>query len=341
MEEPSFHQGSLASPIVRKVRQSLLSQPWALGESCSKSQPNFEGEMQRSDQKFGLRLAISNTKISCLLVSLGSEMFPFESVEFSQRWLRARISAANLGEVVDSDNDLDFADEYQRRWSKEIKLVNEIPLNMFDFALRDVFDKSRKLAISASRHYRIRLEIADFQALLNQSGIPCAAGEWSVRSQARVVSRTGCSHALSKNTRMCDWYREAIDGVVVGLGETERFVRHKSEAHGDDSCLDVIFDDAPHLQQEELLYGPIPAPFQPQLKEAISHYETRGFQLVWKGYRAGTVFYTLAGTDIAEALCQSRGRIAHLDLQDYVRKIFPTLRIQDASPLAVYAEGTR
>lgn len=268
-------------------------------------------------------------------------MFPFEYVEFSKRWLRARVSAASLGEAYDGIDDTSDSVGSASEWSKEIKLVSEIPLNMFDFALRDVFDKSRQLAISASRHYKVRLELADFQDLLRLSGIPCAAGEWTSRAQARVVARSGCAHGLSKNTRMCDWYREAIDGVVVGLGETERFVRHQSEAYGDEGCLDILFDDSPQLPQSELLYGPIPAPFEPQLGVAISHYKTRGFQLEWKGYRAGTVFYTLTGTDLTEALCQSRGRIAHNDLKEYVRNIFPTLRIQDASPLAVYAEGTR
>jgi hypothetical protein len=264
-------------------------------------------------------------------------MLPFDYTEFSTRWLRARVSAASLGDSS-LQNRVGLTEEGLLH---EVELVNEIPLNMFEFALRQVFDNSRKLAISASQHHRIRLEIGDFQQLLNASALPCAQGHWTRRSQSHFVSRFGCAHGKSKNTRICDWYREAMDGVVVGLGETERFVRHRSEAYGDDGCLDIIFDDTQNLAADDMRYGPIPPPLLQHLNSVVSDWRLRGFVLAWKGYSAGTLFYTLASHDETEALCQSRGRTLHQDLTTSVREVFPTLRIQDSTPLAVYAEGTR
>lgn len=264
-------------------------------------------------------------------------MLPFEYSDFSIRWLKARVSAASLGESS-HQNKVTLTESGLR---KEAELVNEIPLNMLDFALKQVFDNSRRLAISASQHYGIRLELTDFQKLLIASSLPCALGQWTERPQSHFVTRSGCIHGQSKNTRICDWYREAIDGVIVGLGETERFVRHRSEAYGDEGCLDIVFDDSQNLPQDDLRYGPIPPPLLQHLNSVISEWKQRGFTLNWKGYSAGTLFYTLAGQDPTEALCQSRGRTLHQDLQKSVREVLPTLRIQDSTPLAVYAEGTR
>jgi hypothetical protein len=269
--------------------------------------------------------------------SVETAMLPFDYSEFSLRWLKARISAASMGENSQPQN-VKMTHESQQL---EVELVNEIPLNMLDFALKQVFDNSRRLAMSASQHHRIRLELQDFQELLISSSLPCAVGQWTQRSQSRYVTRTGCVHGQSKNTRICDWYREAIDGVVVGLGETERYVRHRSEAYGDEGCLDIVFDDEQNLPNDELRYGPIPPPLEQHLNSVVSNWGLRGLKLDWKGYSAGTLFYTLAGQDPTDTLCQSRGRNLHQELQKSVRDVFPTLRIQDSTPLAVYAEGTR
>src|SRR5690606_26363948 len=114
-------------------------------------------------------------------------------------------------------------------------------------------------ALSASRHFGIRFEMDDFRELLATSQIACASGRWSVRKQAVVVEAVNCPFAAGQETRFCDWFREAIDGLVMGLGETERYVRHSSLAYGDEACVDVIYDDVAEFGDDNPRYAALPA----------------------------------------------------------------------------------
>jgi hypothetical protein len=222
----------------------------------------------------------------------------------------------------------------------EAEAVRQLPAELVDTALRGVFENSRKLALSASRHFSIRLELDDFQQLFLAAQLPCALGTWSARPSARVAERHGCLHGRGRETRLCDWYREAMDGMVMGLGESERVVRQRSEAYGDDGCLDVIFDDAPEAAAD-WTYAPVPPPLEGHLRTVVQRCAAKGFELSWLGYRAGTLFYKLTPKNSTAPLCRDNARSAHEGVAQAVHELFPTIRLQDSSPLAVYAEGTR
>ncbi|HLU69349.1 MAG TPA: hypothetical protein VKZ88_01120, partial [Fibrobacteria bacterium] len=140
---------------------------------------------------------------------------------------------------------------------------------------RAVFDKSRKLARSLSHHLGVSFEVQDFEALLTTSGVSCFQGEWSARPHARVLSRAGCDACPQSGAAACDYWREALDGLVVGLGDTERLARHASVRHGDAGCIDVFYAERSRKRDGDPAWGPLPDHMALDLLEATSLFRHR------------------------------------------------------------------
>lgn len=259
-----------------------------------------------------------------------------DQTEFHTRWVRARLAALQqiVGEPASA------VDPAQNIFEREIKLLRGLTAEQSDAALRAVFDNSRQFALSASRRFSLQFELSDFQDILSKSAIPCTSGLWQGNERSRSVETHQCPFGANSEVRICDWYREAIDGLVTGLGSNERYVRHRSEAHGDDSCLDVYFDDSDSNTKKTLRYGPVPPPMEDALRPVSVKFAGKGMLVKWSGYSAGTIFYTLEKTD-ASPLCMNLAKTSHRDFFNAVHEIFPDVRLQDAAPLAVYGEGTK
>lgn len=168
-------------------------------------------------------------------------MGPNEIADLASRWQRARRSA--LKTVAESESP--GADVALASVEAEGEALRDVSAESIEKRLRDVFDNSRKLALSASKYFGVTFEIDDFRSLFVAAGVPCAQGIWERRDGAAIGTRNGCPMARVKNTHACDWYREAMDGLVMGLGQKERIVRHGSEAYGDSACVDVLFEEGP------------------------------------------------------------------------------------------------
>jgi len=256
--------------------------------------------------------------------------------DLARRWCLCRLSVARFFSRPKSDQSESIGENSQ----DEIALVRQVDPEKWEIALKEVYDSSRRLALSASKYFKIRFEVGDFPKLFKIASVPCATGSWDDRGSAFTSRRTDCGFGPSREVAICDWFREAMDGIVMGLGESERFVRHASQAYGDPDCVDVVFDDSP-VVAGGFQYAPVPAPFTSHLKKVVTNFGEQGFKVDWLGYRSGVLFYTLIPEKSDRPLCQSKGRKAHMELEAAVKGVFPTVRIQDSSPLAVYGEGTK
>lgn len=202
-----------------------------------------------------------------------------------------------------------------------------------DRLLRNVFDNSRKLALSLSKRFGITFEPADFQNLLVASGIPCAQGTWSSRSNARVLVRKGCGFCRSAGAGVCDYWREAMDGLVMGLGDKERFARHASVRHGDGECIDVFFTESESGGLDSNAWGPIPEHMALDLFEAAAYFQhENGVPMELKGYREGVLYYALGAS--TDPLCGTAGLLISKFI-GMVREKYPGLAFMDATPQAV------
>lgn len=245
----------------------------------------------------------------------------FDVRDFQRRWAAARASSLRsvLGAGAEGD---------------EAALLARVTPEQQDAALRAVFDYSRALGRSAARHHAVAFERDDFASLLADSQSPCFRGPWQPTAQALRLERPGCAQALGGF--LCDWWREAADGLVMGGGDEARLARHQSFGHGDPACVDVLFDDGP-VRKAGARFAPVPEHVRLRLDPVVRLFGQLGAQLSFDGLNEGVLHYRLESKD---PLCGDTGRVARERLAREVARRFPGLTLQDSSPLAVYAEGT-
>lgn len=253
--------------------------------------------------------------------------------DFTGRWQKARLSA--LEQIL--QNQCDNSCEKQNIVSslsldlREEHLVAHIPSEKQEEVLRLVFLNSRKLAQSFSRHHSLSYEISDFQALLQQSAIPCLKGLWEDRNGTLVLSRGACSYAPEAKDFACMYWREAFDGIVMGLGEEERIARHGCARIDGGACVDVLFvetDPAPGKSQH---FGVIPPMLVEDLDEIKEQFLSgMKTEVEFVGYSAGTLYFHFPkGTSCGG------GAIYKSALLSKIQAKHPYIQLQDISPRAV------
>jgi hypothetical protein len=252
----------------------------------------------------------------------------FDLADFHRRWVLARLSV--LAAVSGT-----------REFDENIA-IRKIPAESWDQVLRNVFDVSRRLGLSASRYFQARFELADFPQIFNGDFSPCMVGEWKLRPNGSLVlSRRGCMGSDKLHAFYCDYWREAVDGMIMGLGETERIARHSSAGRGDSLCVDVLYCESTTIHSEfagasEIRFAPIPAEMQADLAVIRQGFLDQGVEVDFGGVSEGTLFFRLQVQ--GKSACGAGGRLLQDSLERQVKKRFPDLALRDFSPLAVYGE---
>jgi len=165
------------------------------------------------------------------------------SIDLADRWRRARRSALRAivpDATVDTDDD-----------ALLVLALDRDP----DGALRRVFDVSHRLGESFRAFHQLDLPLADLIEVLPALDVPCAARRWAPvpGEAARRAERAPCD-AWTRHPRACELWREALDGLVLGLTGAVWFARHASRGAGDPSCVDVLYVHP----QSPARFGPIP-----------------------------------------------------------------------------------
>jgi hypothetical protein len=262
-----------------------------------------------------------------------SELPNFDIQEFYQRWTKARISAIKKSAPESTGSELSSEPELLEQYFSN---SNDSKKN--DILLRNIFDHSRQLALGLSKFLKISFEIQDFQNLLEQSSIPCVQGKWENRETARILSRKGCDFCPKVGANACDYWREALDGLVMGLGEKERLARHASVRHGDDSCIDIFYTEAPSRKENILAYGPLPDHMEATLTTVSEDFEIKMKKaIVLKGLSEGVLYFEFATS--TDALCGGT-QLLTSTFQRKIQQHYPGLLVKEISPCAVLGVET-
>lgn len=233
--------------------------------------------------------------------------------DLAARWQRARLSAlrAVVGEAAQGSE------------AELLACALEVdPAQTFT----RVFDNSARLGAGFKRHFREHHTLATLPALLGALGVPCLRGAWRTTSGAALLERPPC--AATQGAGVCDWWREAIDGLVAGLSDEARHARHRSLGHGDGACLDVLYDDPEGTAR----FGPLP-PEVEQAAQPIARLVRRlaaGVTLELLGVSEGVLLYRLQGQGGA-APAPARALV-----EGALAQKLPGLHFKELSPRAVY-----
>lgn len=198
--------------------------------------------------------------------------------------------------------------------------------------LRRVFENSLRLGLGFTRHYGLELTLRDLQSALPQLGARCAVGVWTADDDepALRLARRGCPFK-DLGAAGCDYWGEAVNGLVLGLTGGIHHARHRSVGHGDDDCVDVV-----HVDPESALrFGTIPAEIAAEL-EAVSRL-ARTFSsdvtLTFHGLSERVVYYSQVGGHA--------GGISVASLVDRaLKRRLPHLTFREAGPRAVFASDS-
>lgn len=253
--------------------------------------------------------------------------------DLSNRWQKARLSAvenalSNCSE--NSEKPKGFLESVSLAL-KEEHLLEQVPQDKHEEILRSVFLNSRKLAQSFSRHHGLSFELQDFHQLMRQSGIPCFQGVWDSRKDALVLTRGACSYAAGAKDFACSYWREALDGLVMGLGEEERSARHGCARIDGGACVDVLFVETNPAPGKSQHFGVIPPMLEEDLKQIKEQFlKNMKTEVEFVGYSSGTLYFQFPkGT-----ACGS-GSIHQSALLSKIQTKHPYIKLQDISPRAV------
>jgi len=239
---------------------------------------------------------------------------------FADRWKAARLRA--LSRFTQSRKNLD-----------EYALLKEIELSFHEDVLRTVFDESRRCGVDVAKEVGRTLSVCEISNLISESRVSCFCEIWE-RDDAglsRYLKRIGCPQRNS--AFVCDYWREAADGLVMGLGDDAGFARHRSLGHGDDECLDFVYT----AWEKKHQFGSVPMAIEEALTDIKEDLSKLGAEFTLIGFSEGVLFYRLMGTE--GPLC-GVGRKLLLDqlvkkLKSAAIHIRPNIEFRDVTPRPV------
>lgn len=194
---------------------------------------------------------------------------------------------------------------------------------------RRIFLMSRQLGLKAIEPLDVVLEPHDITVLLRAEPHPCFSGTWSPGEEAgsHTLVRAGCGHAPSQ--ARCDYWREAVDGLVMGLGDDARFARHRSMGHGDAECVDVWYEGA----SSPLQLGPVPDVLTQALEKTSGQLAASGVVLTVQGFSEGTLYYRLRS--IHGPACGPGGVLLRGLVKHALDSVRPGLSLVETTPQGV------
>ena len=248
------------------------------------------------------------------------------------RWAKARAFALRESGVME----LDEVGFFQ---SGAANLLSEPE---YEEVLKKVYLNSRNLGVGYQKFHNIAWDLGDVSQYLPTLGSPCLVSNGELRGSSAVFFRSGCESGNKHGSRFCQYWREAHDGLIIGLCENERYVRHECVTLGNSQCVDVVFNDAAETSESiwnnRLRWGPIPDERKVELNDIQVKFDKMEVDLVFLGLKEQQLFYKMESKK--NLSCGSSGEIMRTHLKNIMNEYWPQVKLSDASPLAVYGEKT-
>jgi hypothetical protein len=244
--------------------------------------------------------------------------------DFSSRWQRARCS------VLSSNNDSTMTENIS-----EIDLISRIQnADKQKEILRKVFEVSKKLGHSAKWYYGIEWEAEDFKHIFSEVPVNCFSGTWMSIQGGVKLERPGCEIADKCGAFGCNYFREAMDGLSLGLTDEVTYTRHSSKAHGGSKCVDLFL--LPEAANQ-MRFGPLPKVVDNATEQIEKQLSKDNIRIEFLGEREGIVFYQWA-SDKARS-CQDYSMIVNNIVENVFNNFKISYNTKDITPRAVLSPG--
>lgn len=198
---------------------------------------------------------------------------------------------------------------------------------------RKIFDLSRKTGLGILKEYE-SLNIKETIEIINSLKIPCIEDSFEVNEETKSAKSTRKTCICSANEVSCQYWRESLDGLIMGLGDNERYVRHQSILYGkNNTCIDVIYDSS----VSDMRWGEMPSEISMTLTPIIEKYQKKGVEIILKGLNEKTLYFQIK--DKNSNIAGFRRKYILENFGETFNKKFPDLNIFEISPRAVIEEG--
>ena len=238
------------------------------------------------------------------------------------RWRAARLRALARASGTDGDAHVD-----------ESRAVLAVPPDRLNALLRDVFDASRQVGLETLDGLETPFSVTEIAKGVEAADLSCFRGLWSELDDGatRRLEREGCG--LERCTAVCDYWREAADGLVMGLGDEARYARHRSVGHGDGECVDV-WSEVGMIHRR---WGEVPENVTSLLEPLRLSFAESGVRLTLLGYSERVLFYRLvSGTRRA---CGAGGTLLQGLVSRALEAGCPGAQALEVTPRGVLLEG--
>lgn len=251
-----------------------------------------------------------------------------EPADLDRRWRRARGTALGVpvsGSRADSRADTSTAPPE----TATLAALAEAPAERRELALSALFRSSWRLGRSAAERFGPVGGPAAAARLLGElKQVPCAAVSWRLDGELAWSEAAGCAANPERLPFVCDAYREAIDGLVCGLGDGVRFARRSSRGRGGAVCQDLLFPTA----RRELAWSTPPAELAPALAEIATGLAARGVRIRILGMAENRLGYQVESAD--RPACGA-GALVHALIENHFHHRLPGIELSAAEPRSV------
>jgi hypothetical protein len=206
--------------------------------------------------------------------------------------------------------------------------LRKVPAAGREILARRVYWNAWRLGRSAAQAHGEVNDPARLGELLGGCGLACVAGEWRADGARRRLERAGCAAAAELGAAACDYYREAVDGLVAGLSGALRYTRLASHGHGAMRCEDVLYSE----REPAARLAPVPAAVARHCAQPLARLRALGVRVELLGLAENRLHVEIAG--LHGSSCGPTRLYFDL-LAEHLAKRFPALALTDASPRAV------
>lgn len=256
---------------------------------------------------------------------MGNMSFPIthllDPADFDDRWKRARMAAQRkaLGALTHENEELNLkAVSHEQR----------------EDLLRAVFENSKRLGESIRWHFGAEWEISDFYDVISKLDFQCFKGSWKTINEGVVLERAGCDAERHCGSYACDYFKEAMEGLVLGVSNEVTFARHESRGHGSQDCKDLFLN----CNADELTFAPLTKELIAILEVVNGRMTGEGVEVTSPGQAEGVLYYSWR-IHRGES-CRDVSSLVEKALTLALTESLVETKIKDITPRAIIGPGT-
>ncbi|GIW23081.1 MAG: hypothetical protein KatS3mg068_2088 [Candidatus Sericytochromatia bacterium] len=194
--------------------------------------------------------------------------------------------------------------------------------------LKEIFDLGRVIGLEILKEKDKELSLKEILDEIYKLNISCFKGDLKIDNNFIKIERTNCPYT-SANYFICLYWREFIDGFIMGIGNKERYSRHASIKYGlNNFCTDIIY----YNNDQKYRWSNLPEDVLNFIKLQNKKYSVKNIQIEGVGFNERTLFYKIKDNSSISSF--RKGFIIESFAKEF-KKRFPKFNSCEISPRSV------